>query len=347
MIRIIRNNKIWAVVTGLLFIFSACVKNELTVTLKLDPSVTDAYQFRYYASDSKKGWFMESSITVEGGVGKGKCYTKNPTIVTISHGVSGIEAGFYAERGDKIVISGNNSDPYSWKITGNKTTEAWSEWRLANKEILKGNESAKINAAVSTYVTKNPDKTLSTILLLLYYDRRFDEKGFDKLWGTLKGDALNPSLIKLIGRNDMLDARPLETEKVKELVVATKENGADTLRIGKKPLLLLFSRYDEEGYDDMIQEIRKLREVNKDSANYVMGEISFNLDSISWANRQYQDSLTGVVRGWLPRGESDSVMMRLGVQRTPYMLIYDKTGKEVYRSGDVNGGLNVYKKLLK
>lgn len=347
MVAVNRKISLLAMAMCLMLIFSACVKNELTVHMKLAESVTDAYQLRYYASDSKKGWYIETSIPVERGVGQGKCYTKNPTIVSIVHGGSGVDAAFYAERGDKIEISGDSGDPYTWKITGNKITEAWSEWRLANKDILRANEAEKINAAVKGYVTKNPNNPLSTILMLLYFDRRLDEKGFSKLWDSLKDDALNPALIKLIGRSDMLEARPIETDKVKELVVTTKENGADTFRIGKKPLLLLFSRYDDNGYSDMVEKIRELREINKDSANFVIGEVSFDLDSIAWVNRQYQDSLAGVVRGWLPRGETDSVIMRFGVQRTPYVLVFDKKGKEVFRGGDVEGGFAEYKKLLK
>ncbi len=326
---------------------SSCLKNEVDVEVKLSSSITDAYRLRYYASDQTKGWYVDGAIPVDKGVGNTKVYTKSPTIVTIMHGSNEMEAGFYAERGDKIVISGNNADPYSWRIKGNKITEAWSDWRIENKSILQEKDAEKINKAVKAYVAKHNDNPLSTILLLLYYNRSINDDEFRKLWDTLEGDAASPALIKLIGRSDILESKPIDIEPVKTLIVKTRDTGVDTLLIGKSPLLLMFTRNSDSGHNDDMLALRRVREIDKDSTKFMMGELSFDLDSVSWANRLPLDSLSGVLRGWIPRGETDSVVGRLGVERTPFIIIFDKKGKVLYRGSDVPKGLGEYEKLLK
>lgn len=335
------------IAVAMLLQLSSCLKNEVDVDVKLPSSITDAYRLLYYASDQSKGWYIDAAIAVEKGLGSTKVYTKSPTIVTIMHNGNEMEAGFYAERGDKIVISGENADPFTWRIKGNKITEEWSDWRIENKSVLQGRDPDKINDVVKRYVSGHKDKPLSTILLLLYYNRDINDAGFRKLWESLEGDAASPALIKLIGRSDMLESKPIDIVSVKDLIIKTRDTGVDTLRIGKNPLLLMFTRNTDPGHDQDIRELKRIRGIEPDSAKFRIGELSFDLDSVGWANRQRVDSLTGIVRGWMPRGETDSIVNRLGVERTPYIIIFDKKGKTLYRGSDISKGLKEYEKLLK
>lgn len=323
----------------------SCVKNELKVSLELPKDITDAYRLLYYASDSKKGWYTETVVTVQQGKGETLCYTKNPTIVYVMYSGNMPEAAFYAERGGKIRITGETGDPYAWKIEGNKINEEWSEWRIANKEALKGRDSQKINKAVAGFVNANSDKALSAILLLTYYDRRSDDKGFRVLWNKLKGDALKPEWVQLAGCADMPGGMPAERLKVGELILHTAGNGADTLKIGGKPMILYFWRSDDSDKAESMNELRNLRKLVPDSSRYLISDISFEMDSLSWRYGLSGDSLKGVVRGWLPIGEADSVVMRMGVNRTPYVLVYDKKGQEVYRGDDLSKASAMYRKL--
>lgn len=324
---------------------SSCVKNEVKVSIELPKDVTDAYRLIYYASDSKKGWYTETVIPVQAGKGEVICYTRNPTIVFVMHSGNVPEAAFYAERGEKVKITGASGDPYNWKIGGNKINEGWSEWRLKNIDALMQRDSKKIDAAVAEFVGKNPDSPLSAIFLLIYYDRRNNESEFRKLWSKLKGDALNPEWIQLAGRSDLPGGMPEEREKVSEIILHTAGTGADTIKFGKKPVLLYFWRLDDVDRDEAITAIRSLRKEVPDSAKNIISDISFEMDSIYWRNSLSRDSLQGVVRGWLPTGETDSVVNRLGVVRSPYVLVYDSKGREVYRGEDVSKASGLFKKV--
>lgn len=337
--------KVLVIAVVALLQLTSCLKNEVKVSVELPKDSTDAYRLLYYASDPKKGWYAETVIPIQKGKGEAVCYTRNPTIVFVMHTGNVPEAAFYAERGDRIKITGTDGNPLSWDIGGNKINKEWSGWRIKNKDILSARDSGKINKAVAGYVENNTDKPLSAILLLIYYNRRIDEAGFLKLWKKLKGDALKPEWAQIVGRCDMPEGVPEERLKVSQLILHTAGTGADTIGIGNNPVLLYFWRAEDQEREENMALLRQLRKDIPDSAKNLIGDISFEMDSLSWRNGLSRDSLQGVVRGWMPVGEADSVVMRLGVTRTPYVLVYDKKGREVYRGDDVSKASGLYKKI--
>ncbi len=323
-----------------------CGKNEIKVEFQLPKNVNDAYRMTYYASDSEKGWFVETVAAVQQGKVQMICATRNPTIVFIMESGSLPRAAFYAERGDKIKIVGDSSDPFSWKISGNKLTEEWSRWRMDSRGSLASGDSGKINRAVGDYVKKNPDKPLSTLLLLIYYDRRADEAGFQKLWNLLKGKALEPKWMQLVSRSDLLKDAPDFTGKLNSIILHTYGNGIDTLKVGKLPMLLYFWRENDAKRNEGIEIIGNLVKEFPDSGSRMIADICFDPDSIGWQSVVRRDSLKKVVRGWNFRGETDSVMMRAGVARTPWFIIFDSKGKETYAGDSPQHADSLFRKEL-
>lgn len=333
----------------LLFVLIAlggCVKNEVKVDFQLPKNVNDAYKMIYYASDPAKGWFVETVAAVQQGKVQMICATRNPTIVFIMESGSVPRAAFYAERGDKIKITGDSSDPFSWQISGNKLTEEWSQWRLDSRSSLASGDPKKINKAVSDYVKKNPDKPLSTLLLLIYYDRRADEATFHKLWKLLEGKALEPKWMQLVSRSDLLKDAPVFTDKLNSIILHTYGNGVDTLMLGKKPMLLYFWREGDAERNEGIGILKDLAKEFPDSAARVIADVCFDPDSIAWQSAVRRDSLVKVVRGWNFRGETDSVMMRAGVGRTPWFIVFDSKGKEKYAGDDPHDADSIFRKVI-
>lgn len=333
-----RKNRQWRVCLGLLpvvlFMLAGCVKNEVQVEIKLPAEINDAYKIVYYASDPTKGWFVETVAVVQKGEATLKCITRNPTLVYIMGQGSMPRAVFYAERGDKIKISGKNSNPLSWSITGNKITEELTAWRLSATNALQTNDVDKVNKAVADYVSANAENPVSTLLLLTYYDRRADEQGFASLWNKLKGKALEPKWIQLVSRADMLGDEPHFQADAKEMILHTLGNGVDTLRFHGHPTILYFWRRDDSSRAQDIDTVRKLSKEFPDSAARIVSDISFDADSVGWMTTARQDSLRRVVRGWNFRAESDSLAMRMGVTRTPWFVVIDNKGKQKYGGDD-------------
>lgn len=342
------------VITVLLSVLiSGCVKNQFTVEFSLDPQASQTYKTLYYASDSKKGWIVEGVLQVEQGKGKMVLPTRNPTIVYVFTGSNIPATFFYAERGDKVTISGKGVNPLDWDFSGNKINEGLSKWRKDNRGLLdnimmpSGNKTfEKLNSAVAKYVAANPDNPVSTILLLEYYDRRGDEEGFRKCWAKLKGDAAKGKWREVVSRNDMID-EPGKQELPKEIILNTVGTGCDTIKIGGVPVLLNFSKSSISNYRETAKKIRELSVESDDSSSRIIANILLEPDSIlRWQNAR-NDSLVNVVEGWAPLGLSDSQVKVLGISRLPQTLVIDSLGKVVYRGDDLKKAADEFKKLLK
>lgn len=335
------------IMTGLLMLAGACKRNEVKVTFQLPASVSDAYKMVYYASDPVKGWYVETVGAVQGGKGEMLLRTRYPTVVFFPSHDMMPRCAFYAERGDNIKISGESDDPWIWTVKGNKISEAWSEWRLANVKALKGGDAKSINAAVAKYVSENADKPLAAILLLVYYDRRADEAGFRKTWEKLKDDALQPKWLQLAARTDMLDNVPTYKQPVDKLIVASIGNGVDTIRFKGKPLMIYFWRDEDEGRSENIERFRKTAAAFGDSSARLLADISFDPDSSGWAYRIRRDTVKKAVRGWVFKGETDSVISRMKVPGTPWFVVGDKKGKLLYEGADGAEADSIFRTLMK
>ena len=311
-----------AVSSALALFFSAgCSRNKFSVTFALPEGVNAAYAISYYASDSKRGFIVETAVQVQKGVGKTELRGVNPTLLTIS--VGGYRIFAFARGGNDITISSKEADPYSWDISGNKINEQWSDWRQKNRQILSRGNATEINKAVGDYVKSNPSDPLATLLLTTRYDRREDPEGFNKLWKMLKGDALKEEWISLAGAPDLITLAPrpvADFSKPLEIVVKSRGNGADTIRTGEKTVVVYCWRGHDDGRKESIDSLKRLRKAHPDSADFVIVDICFDSDSITWATPLGRDSLRHTVRAWTPLAENDSIAILLGVTRTPAFL---------------------------
>lgn len=335
------------VIVAVLLLLGSCVKNEVSVEINLPAKINDAYKLTYYASDPAKGFFIETVAAVQQGKGKVTLPMRNPTLVFITDNSPIPRAVFYIERGDKIKITGDDGNPISWDIKGNDLTEEWTQWRIASRSAISSADAAKINAAVEGYVKKNPEKPLATLLLLTYYDRRADSAGFEKLWESLKGKALEPKWIQLASRSDMITNSPLFPQKTGSIILHSLGNGVDTLNIGSKPAILFFWRDNDSERENGIRTLKKLADEFSDSSSRIISDICFDPDSISWTLKARRDSTSKIVRGWELRAETDSVMMRLGVERTPWYLVFDTKGARKYAGDNAETADSIFRKYSK
>lgn len=346
----------------LLVLFAACKKNEVQLEFSLRGVRSETYRLDYYASDSKKGWMIETFVDVRQGKALSTLRTVNPTLVYAGRmSDSGPAAIFYAERGDKILIEGGSPDPLSWKISGNDITDDLTGWRLSAKQAFeqlrrdKAKGAAQINSLVSQYVRKNPGKPASALLLLCYYDRRADEKGYDDTRRLLKGEALEPRWNSLVSRADMIDDMTPPARLPGKIVLDTP-SGCDTIATGSVPMLLLFGNVSSSdnsmphnGYAppaDYMHTLRDLTRDLKDSSSRIIADISFEPDSAARAYKIRRDSLRGAIRAWMPLGISDSTARTLGVRRMPFAIVADSKGRIRYRGSDLPHASRTFRSLL-
>lgn len=329
-----------------------CVKNEFKVAFEVGNDVNRTYTLLYYASDKAKGWIVENVVNLQKGQGETLMRTVNPTLVYLfESGQRTPRAVFYAGRGDGIRITGKSSDPTEWNITGNKLTDALSEWRLANLKTIReatapGGADA-LNKAVGRFVEENPDNPVSTILMLCYFDRRADEALFARLWKRLKGDAAEAKWKELSSRTDiMADAVPVDKLPAR-VVLNTVSTGCDTIVTGRVPALLYFTKNNVSTHMDDIDTLRALTRQFADSSLRVIADISFEPDSSTRWYSARTDTLRGAVRGWMPLGVSDGQAKALGVARVPYLIVVDRGGKIIYRGDKMQEAAAKFRTLMR
>lgn len=323
-------------------ICTSCIKNEFKISFELAPSSNRTYTVLYYASDSRKGWLVDNAVPINSGKGELLGITRNPTLIWIFDRQSYPAAIIYAERGDNLKVEGKESDPASWSVSGNKISERLSGWQSDNQKILTSRDWKAINEAVAKYITSHPDDPTAAILLYAWYDRRQDERGYQKLRKKLTGDADKGKWSDLVARADMLEQQLGSFPK--SILLNTQANGADTIVAGRVPTILYFSRSTVKSYKSDIDEIRKLTRQYRDSSRRVIADISFEPDSGAryWSARR--DSIDGAVRAWMPLGLSDSLAVSMDVRRIPWWIVLDKKGHTAYRGSDAEKAAATFRK---
>lgn len=324
----------------------SCIKNQFKIEVSLPEDVTATYRVIYYASDSKKGLLREDAISVANGKGELLCITVKPTMVYIFTHYSQKPFVCYAERGDDIIITGKNDSPDTWSAQGNDINVALDDWRKANAKSLASDNTAAVNKAVADFVRKNPDNPVSTILMLNYFSRRNNESGFRSLMASLKGDAAEKSWRELTGRSDALTAVPPKPAKVSALLLHDIDNNSKLIKTDSTPSLLYFWNNDRRDYDAAIKSLRSLGKEFTDSLSVNLASICIDPDSIFWRNAVYGDSLKHVVRAWMPLGLADRRLMALAVTRTPFFIVLDNNGSQVYRGENPDSASRSLRSLM-
>lgn len=314
-----------------LLTLTGCVKNEFQVEFKLPAGVNESYTMLYYVSDSEKGWLYDQVAVLQQGKCQLKGITRNPTLIYVFQGAQDPGVVIYAERGDKIEITGDSGSPASWAVSGNEINEALSAWRADNRNALSARDNKKVNEAVAKYVKANPEDPVSTILLEVYYDRSIDPAGFDSLFKSLKGKAADVCWMELMSRSDLLGGFEPLKQTAAPLILRTAGNGADTIGFNEQPALLYFSYNNYDTRKDDVSKMKQLLKERTDSGKPQIVSISLENDSSGWRYQARMDSLKGAVVAWMPLSFADPAAVSLGLEKAPCFIVVGKKGKILYR----------------
>lgn len=331
----------------LLTLLSGCRKNEFLMEFSLPPSVSESYTLLYYASDPKTGWLYDQVAVITAGKGSVKGITRNPTLVYVFQGSNVPGLVIYAERGDKIAIQGDNAAPAAWSVKGNKINEALTDWRLDNIQWLSQRDGARINEAVATYVKANPEDPVSSLLMLVYYDRRLDPRGFDSTYKLLKGKAVDPKWTDLVSRNDMVGGYAPASYRTGSLIFRTAGNGCDTIRFDSVPALLFFANNNYGSRKSDLKDIKGFLKERIDSTRALVIDVNMEADSSAWRYQIRADTLDGAVRAWMPMSFSDTAARALGIKEIPTYVVVGKGGAILYRGGSAPDAVGQMRQLLK
>lgn len=331
---------------ALLLILAGCSKGQFKLEFQLPADLNTNYTAIYYASDKRGGMTIETVALIQKGKGELKCPAVNPTVLYLYVG-PGTPLAIFAERGDKIEISGTDDNPYDWTVKGNEVNEALSEWRNANSKALSLNNPDSTNLAVARYVLANRESPISPLLLLTSFSRNDNETLFRQLWQGLQGEALDTDWAEIISRADIPDGRVRTPGRLVSLALRSAGTGLDTIRPDSvKATLLFFWNNGFPSRKQTFDSIKALTREYPDSSSRIIADICLDPDSTSWRSPLRADSVKKVLRMWAPQGIADKRINALGVTRTPFYIVLSPDGHQRYRGSDQKEAFSSFRSLL-
>lgn len=346
-----------------MILLSSCRGKEFDIEFDLDPKIEDSYRLLYYASDKKGGRWIETAAPIHQGKYSARYVTINPTIVYIFRSNGNLPETFlYAERGDKLTVTGESSNPVEWKMTGNEVTDLLSEWQDANSRVLTQHETKDINKAVASYVEKNPKSKIDPLLLLLRFNREADPEEFLRLWNSMAEKQRKSPLVNLIASPDMLSLSTLDfddkgnvtllpgKEVFPRLKVRTSGKKSETLRPvakGRKASLVWFWHISDPMRTEIVDTLRAFSRAHRqDSVRLLLADVCLDGASLRWRNIVNADTLPGFTRGWWAEGTSNREAMRLGISAYRTFVIFGPKGEVRYKGSDLSEALTRLRKEL-
>lgn len=353
---------IFSALTWSLVLLSGCVKNEFNLTFQFPKDYVGNYIVDYYAWDSKTGFWVENVASIQNGTASLGGVTKRPTLVYIRDASSPANSiALYVERGDKITISGDKNDLNTWSVNGNKISRRWSEWRNENAQVLssaRGEMTPEKIKVISDFIENNKSDKLSTLILLTDFNRRSDPDKFVQLWNLVDDDAKRQNLIEMCGAVDFLglefevDAKGNlvrgKNPSHKTLILRSRANGLDTLRLTNvKSSIFYFYDTGSSERDVAVDSLKAVSKEFPDSTERFIATVALQPDSMVWINVSRRDSIRGVVCAWAPQGLADRNLVELGVARTPWFVVKDKSGADVYSGSRTEDAIDAFRTQMK
>lgn len=309
---------------------SSCIKNEFTLTGKFDGAGTLPLHIVYRAANSERAFVVDENVPLMEGSFTMRCPTRYPTIVYLLDPTHRQMYAIYAEKGDKLNITGLWGDPYTWQVSGNEVMEQYCAWAKTHQDILHSTQPEKINAAVAAYIHENPGTRTSLFMLVTMYRRDADEADFRRLLATFKDKDEVEEMLAAAAQEE--PEKPA-TRPVRTLRLTGANDSTMTLTPGAARLTLLYFWRegfgpDHEAVVQLLKDVRGKRDVRT-------ATIFMDTDTIRWRQLlkgpMSSDSITAL---WATGGEVDPRLDGLEINSTPRLLLLDKNGKTIYNGTD-------------
>lgn len=339
------SRKIFPLYILAVILLAACGSKGFSLEFSL-PAATDTnYTVRYYASDKRGGMTVESVVIIAKGKGSIKCPAIKPCLLYLYTG-SAAPLAIFAERGDKITVEGKSADPYAWTIGGNDINLRLSQWRNDNAKTLAANNPDSTNLAVARFVMNNPEAEIAPILLLTSFSRNDDETLFRRLWQRLPDQGTAREWARMAARADMPDGIIHTPGRLRSMAMRSLANGIDTICPDSvKATILFFWNNGLDNRKETFDSIKALVREFSDSASRVIADVCLDPDSLGWRSPLRSDSLEKVVRMWAPAGMADPRLMRLGVTRSPFYIVFSPDGHQRYRGDNREDAFKTFRSI--
>lgn len=314
-------------VLALLSILTSCGKNEFSVSFNIKDGGNRSLIVVYTAWSDKQDELRKEKIPLQNGAFNMLCATKHPTILWVLGHDGKLLHAVYAEKGDKIEITGAYTSPLEWRIKGNEVSERYSGWMASNVALLSGGNPKQVNDAVAKYVRANPDDMASALMLLTIYYRSADSAGFDALWKSLDIDDKEKERLRHVALAEMGEMdKNASKVTVSPLTLRCRADSLVTVNPASGRATMLYFWRRSDGPHKGI-----LRVLSSQPSDVQVADIYLDPDTVQWRYLTERDTFARRQPLWAFGGEMNISLSKLAIPSAPYIIVADRKGKQLYR----------------
>lgn len=284
------------------------------------------------ATVNESGWTLQGS-------------SAEPTLVSIISSENQLLGQVVAQNGEHIIINGNAMEPFRHRISGDsKLSNAWADWRREHADLYSADDAARVNAAITEFIEKNPDNPLATILLVADFRRLNDTDGTRRLLAAIRPEA---RLQRLLATLDLLSMPAKDLPRNVRGMQLMQHGGEFETFVPQQHgshYLLIFWDKDVRDRHSIIARARSF--VDSHSSRVRAADILASPDTITWGNIIRTDSARWQ-HFWTPAGLTDQALAYLRLNRLPAFVAADSLGNILYQGHQLNPALDALKKELK
>lgn len=224
--------------------------------------------------------------------------------------------------------------PASWTAKGTSTNAALARFAADNAALLAAGDAAGINAAVAAYVTAHPSDVASAALLVTRYVARGHETQADSLMALLDASARRPGVVHnfMASMSSQLSSEAHENVKGMPLLGPT-DSTYHYVPARYSTTLLAFVGTGRPMRDSIVPGLRDAASRWPEHRCKVI-EFVAAPDSASWRSATASDSATWF-QAWAPGTVAAPAVRKLSVTRTPFFIVADSTGRQLYRGSSL------------
>ncbi len=256
-----------------------------------------------------------------------------------------------AKNGEELEVKLDPSKSGEIKMKGNEASEQYARFLNENAvKLAKTRDVAAINALISEEVKAHPDRISSALILMTLYHAPGYEMQADSLIHTLAPEARPSALLKsfsaLVGEQVSTSARG-------DVRAMTFHTGRDTVS-GRDTIVRFMPSFQSYGLLVFTGERKsdtitnRLKELVKDyhKRRLAVMELSLQPDSSTWRYTIRPDSAKWS-QAWVPGGNAASQIRNLSIPTTPFFLVTDSMGKQIYRGRSIAAAVDTLRTRLK
>ena len=234
------------------------------------------------------------------------------------------------KNGDDVEIEGSLSAPYRMVVKGTDENEQWSGFLIENSKFFDSEDFQSVDRAIEKFIAENPDNVVSALLLTNDYSNLTDRRQVETLLGKLSIEARPESIMKYFYAMQAMQGDESKKDRIQSMQLYSSRDSIETVAPYKYSMNLLYfwNPDDKMRYSDFANVKNFVRELN--SKRLQVADINLDSDTLRWKSIVRNDSAKWV-RYWAVGGVMNSYLHNLKLTSTPYYIVADSTGKQVYQ----------------